>query len=77
VATDRTYEALTEDVIADAVRLRLFAAAFGAREILWNSRGGLQLLDPESANQYGHTLGELDVLIRLLMNAVKKAGVTV
>jgi len=72
VATARVHT-LTEDVIADAIRLRLFAAAFGAREVLWNNRGGLHLLDPDAALQFGHTMGELDKLMRLLMDGIANA----
>jgi hypothetical protein len=73
VPTLSTYPDLTEAVIADAVRLRIFAAAWGAREVLWLSRGGLQLLDPDAAIQYGRALGELDRLLKLLAQGVATA----
>lgn len=72
MATERVHT-LSEDVIADAIRLRLFAAAFGAREVLWNNRGGLQMLDPDTALQFGHTMGELDKLLRLLVDGIANA----
>jgi hypothetical protein len=55
--------------------MRLIAAAEASRDGLWYARGGLQLLTPEQALQFGIALGAVDKLVNLLLDQGAQAWV--